>query len=152
MPYKELEKAYKKERDARVKERMRVILELYKNKKMTEITPIVERCYSSIMDWVHRWNKEGLNGLIPKFTGGPKPKITKDNWDKIINDIENKAMDINDVRIYVKKEYGVEYAYNGVWAILREKNKKGKRRVKYGKPYIQNNKRPKNAKAILKKT
>lgn len=55
-------------------------------------------------------------------------------------------MTIKEVTVYVKTTRGVECAYKTVWTILRKKKK-----VKYGKPYIQNSKRPENAEEILKK-
>ena len=151
LPQEELEHFYTKERDSRIKERLRTILKAYNGKKVIEIMPIVERCESTVRDWIRLWNEGGIENLSPKFTGGPKPKISKEIWDKIIAHTENKSMDITDVRIYIKKEHGVEYAYNGVWKHLRRRDRKGRRKTTYGKPYIVNNKRPKDAEDILKK-
>jgi len=55
-------------------------------------------------------------------------------------------MTISDVVDYVKTTRGVEYSYKRVWTILRKKKK-----VRYGKPYIQNQKRPDSAELDLKK-
>ena len=72
-------------------------------------------------------------------------KVSSD-WDKIIDEIENKGMTLRDVVVYIKNSRGVTYSYKTVWYILRKK-KKGK----YGKPYIKNIKRPDDAEDTLKK-
>ena len=55
-------------------------------------------------------------------------------------------MTIKDVAVYVKDTRGVHYAYKTVWEVLRKEKK-----VKYGKAYKMNSKRPPNAEEILKK-
>lgn len=87
-----------------------------------------------------------VEGLKPHNTGGPKPKVSPGEWDKIISEIKDKGMTISDVTAYVNKTRGVSYKYCGVWHNLRRK-----RHVKYGKPYKINDKRPNDAEAILKK-
>ena len=142
----ELEDKYKREKNSRIKERLLAILHLYEGKSIPEVSRIIKRSESSIKRWLKRWNKEGYNGLIPKLKGGPKPKLSDSEWDKILEEIEGKGMTLKDVRVYVKTTRGVEYSYTMVWYVLRKKKK-----VKYGKPYIQNSKRPENAEEILKK-
>jgi transposase len=56
-------------------------------------------------------------------------------------------MTLRDVVVYIKNSRGVTYSYKTVWYILRKKKK-----VKYGKPYIKNIKRPDDAEDNLKKT
>jgi len=55
-------------------------------------------------------------------------------------------MTIKDVAVYVKDTRGVHYAYKTVWEVLRKEKK-----VRYGKAYKMNAKRPPNAEEILKK-
>ena len=55
-------------------------------------------------------------------------------------------MDLKEVVVYVKKEYGVEYSYKEVWKNIRKILK-----VKYGKPYVLDKRKPENAEEILKK-
>jgi len=55
-------------------------------------------------------------------------------------------MDLKEVVVYVKNEYGVEYSYKGVWKNIRKIL-----RVKYGKPYVLDKRKPENAEEILKK-
>ena len=143
----ELERRYKMERNARLKERLHAILLLYEGRKTESVAGIIRRARSTIENWIGAWNRDGCDGLKPKFTGGPKPKLPADEWDRIVKEIENRGMDIRDVVVYVKESRGVHYAYKTVWKILRKE-----KRVRYGKPYKMNRKRPEDAEGILKKS
>ena len=144
----ELEAKYRREKDSRLKERLQAILLLYEGKKTEDVADIVRRARSTIENWIAAWNnsKHGSDGLIPNFTGGPKPKMDESEWDKIVSEIENKGMTIRDVAVYVKDTRGVNYAYKTVWKVLRKEKK-----VRYGKAYRMNTKRPPDAEEILKK-
>jgi len=128
-----------------VKERLLAILLLYDGKNIYEVAEILRKCERTIKEWLSRWNREGYEGLFPGKGRGRKPKLSEEEWDKILREIEGKGT-IKEVTVYVKTTRGVEYAYKTVWKILRKKKK-----VRYGKPYIQNSKRPDNAEEILKK-
>jgi transposase len=104
MSKQELEAKYKQEKNPRVKERLLAILLLYEGKKVSELPSIIKRSRTSIEDWIKRWNKQGYQGLIPHFTGGPKPKIS--DWDKVIDEIENKGMTFRCRSLYQKFKRG----------------------------------------------
>lgn len=142
----ELETTYKSEKDPRTKEKLLAILLLYGGAKVHDAAATVRRSRSTLELWIKNWNLNGVEGLKPHFSGGPKPKLPKTEWDKIVEEIENKAMTIKDVAIYVKDTRGVSYTYKAAWKILRKQ-----RHLRYGKPYKINGKRPQDAEAILKK-
>jgi len=146
MTKEELEERYRKEVSPRTKERLLAMLLLHDGKKVSEVSRIVRRSIRTIEDWISRWNRQGCNGLVPNFTGGPKSKIADSEWENVVKEIENKGMTIRDVVVYVKNTRRVEYAYKTVWRILRKEKK-----VRYGKPYKMNMKRPVDAEGILKK-
>ena len=146
MTKEELEERYRNEVSPRTKERLLAMLLLHDGKKVSEVSRIVRRSIRTIEDWISRWNRQGCNGLVPNFTGGPKSKIADSEWDNVVKEIENKGMTIRDVVVYVKNTRRVEYAYKTVWRILRKEKK-----VRYGKPYKMNMKRPVDAEGILKK-
>jgi putative transposase len=142
----ELEGRYKKEVDPRTKERLLAILLLHDGKKVSEVSRIVRRSVRTVENWISRWNVQGYDGLIPRFDGGPKPRMASGEWDKIVREIEGKGMTIRDVAVHVKDTRGVNYSYKTVWKILRKEKK-----VRYGKAYKMNAKRPPDAERILKK-
>lgn len=141
----ELEERYRKEASSRVKERLLAILLLYDGKKVYEVSSIVRRSVRTIEDWIGRWNKRGCDGLVPRLTGGPRPKLSDGEWDRIIEEIENKGMTIRDVKVYVKSTRGVEYAYKTARKILRKEKSEVRQALH------RNRKRPENAEEILKK-
>lgn len=142
----ELRGKYRSEKDTRVKERLLAILHLHEGKMVKEVSDMVERSARSIERWIKGWNEKGYEGLVPHFTGGPKPKLPDGEWDRIVKEIENRGMTLKDVQVYVKDTRGVSYGYKGVWEVLRRK-----RRVPYGKAYKMNRKRPDDAEEILKR-
>lgn len=142
----ELKGRYRGERNSRVKERLLAILHLHEGRTIGEVSKIVKRSYRSIERWLKGWNEDGYEGLTPRFTGGPKPKLDDGEWDRIVSEIENRGMTLKDVAVYVKDTRGVSYGYKGVWEVLRRK-----RRVPYGKAYKMNRKRPPNAEEVLKR-
>jgi transposase len=142
----DLETTYKTEKNPRTKEKLLAILLLYNGTKVHNAATTVRRGRSTLELWIKNWNLHSVEGLKPHFSGGPKPKLPKTEWDKIVEEIENKAMTIKDVAIYVKDTRGVNYTYKAAWKILRKQ-----RHLRYGKPYKIKGKRPQDADAILKK-
>lgn len=141
-----LEGRYRREKTLRMKERLQAILLLYEGKKTTDVASIVRRSRGTIENWISAWNERGVDGLVPNFTGGPKRRMVSNEWDKIVKEIEGKGMTLKDVEVYVKDTRGVHYAYKTVWKALRKE-----RKVRYGKAYKTNAKRPPDAEEVLKK-
>jgi transposase len=142
----ELNKLYKRETNLRIKERLLAIVHLYEGKNVYEVADILKRSNRTIKYWLSRWNEQGYNGLVPQNRNGKKPKMSLDEWDEVIKEIEDKGMTIKDVIKYVKDTRGIDFSYKHGWRILRVTKK-----VKYGKPYIRNEKRPADAENFLKK-
>ena len=146
IPVDELKDKYKKETNPRVKERLLALIHITEGQSAVYTSQAIKHSKRSITRWVKTYNEKGYEGLIPKFTGGPKPTLTANVWNEILAEIDNKGLTIKDVAVYIKNSRGVTYKYNTLWKILRKKH-----HVKYGKPYKVNKKRPNDAEAILKK-
>ncbi|CAD7771850.1 hypothetical protein AIOGIFDO_01118 [Candidatus Methanoperedenaceae archaeon GB37] len=121
----ELEEKYRKERNPRIKEKLLAILLLYDGKNIYEVGEIIRRSERAIKEWLKRWNRENYGGIMPETSKRVrKPRISSEEWykkDKILMEIEGKAMTLKEVTVYVKTTRGVEYAYKTVWATLRKK-------------------------------
>lgn len=146
VPKDEIETAYRNEKDPRVKERLLAMLHLYDGESVPDASRAVKRSIRSVKRWLKAWNAGGYEGLTPSFDGGPKPRMQRSEWDRIVEEVRGKNMTLRDVAVYVKTTRGVEYSYDMVWRVLRKEKK-----VRYGKPYAINVKRPENAEEILKK-
>jgi len=143
----ELQKHYHKENNPRIKERLLTILLLMEGSTLKQIAKIVQRNYSTVQEWYQKWNKGGYEGLIPNFHhAGGEPLLPTTEWEKIITEITDKGLTLDEAREYVKQTRHIEYSHAGIWYALRYRFK-----VPYGKPYIQNAKRPHDAEEQLKK-
>ena len=133
IPKKKLVKLYKKEKNPRVKERLQAIILLSEGRSTKEVAGILKRSIRSVERWIKSWNEGGYEKLIPKFTGGPKPMLSKDEWEKVLKEIEGKGYSIREVMVYVNTTRGVNYTYKGVWEVIRRKKKvkptRAKRRI-----------------------
>ena len=96
--------------------------------------------------WQERWNKDGYDGLIPRFGGGRPSKLREDQKNELIDLLkERDDWTTNEVRDLIKERFDVSYTLKQVRVILRSFG------FRYGKPYPHEHRRPKNAEDILKK-
>jgi putative transposase len=97
-------------------------------------------------EWLKRWNKEGLNGLIPKYDGGKPSKLSDEDYnklDEILEKIPNLTTDI--VSDLLKSRFGVEFSDRHISRILKKLN------YTYTKPFMIYSKMPDDAEDQLKK-
>jgi putative transposase len=97
--------------------------------------------------WQDRWNKEGYEGLKPKYGSGRPSKITsqqKSELKEILS--ERDDWTTKEVRKLIKDKFGVEFSEKHVRTILRNLG------LKFGKPYPKDYRRPSDAEKQLKKT
>jgi putative transposase len=97
-------------------------------------------------EWLKRWNKEGLNGLIPKYDGGKPSKLSEEDYkklDEILEKIPNLTTDI--VSDLLKSRFGVEFSDRHISRILKRLN------YTYTKPFMIYSKMPDDAEDTLKK-
>lgn len=97
--------------------------------------------------WQDRWNKEGYNGLKPRFAGG-KPSKLSDHQKEQLQEILKKRDDwtTEAVKRLVLREFGVEYSPKQIRIILKSFG------MKLAKPYPHDYRRPDDAEVRLKKT
>jgi len=143
---RELEDLYRSERELDLRERLQAILLLYDGMKVKEVARILRRPVRTVEGWVHKWNEDGVEGLRTKPHTGRKPLLPYNEWERVLKEIEGKGMTVRDVMVYVNTSRGVEYGYKTIWWVLRKKM-----RARYGKPYMQEERRPPDAEENLKK-
>ncbi len=83
-------------------------------------------------NWLKKYNKEGFNGLIPKYGGG-RPSLLTDKQLEELKDIitnSNKNYSVREVQQLISERYGVNYSYKQAWEVSRKKLN-----LNYGKPF-----------------
>jgi len=96
--------------------------------------------------WLESWNKSGYDGLIPHFSGGPKPKLDKASKEKLIDLLKEKeSWTLQEVQKLIMEKFQVDYSQMQVWRILKSLE------MHHAKPYLLDKRRPDNAEFILKK-
>ncbi|MFZ3167568.1 MAG: helix-turn-helix domain-containing protein [Candidatus Methanoperedens sp.] len=71
--------------------------------------------------WQDRWNKEGYEGLKPKFAGGKPSKLSDDQKEqlkKILNKRDDWTTD--EIKKLISDEFMVEYSLKQIRVILRK--------------------------------
>jgi putative transposase len=143
----ELNKMIKKEeKSVRVIERLYFIRFLYKGDRIKEACEKVEITEPTGYSWLKSWNEQGYDGLVPSFSGGPKPKLSNDEKIELRRLLEMKdAWTLREVRMLIRDKFRVDYSEMQVWRIMKSWN------MHHAKPYILDKRRPEDAEDILKK-
>jgi putative transposase len=144
----ELNKIIKKEeKSVRVLERLYFVKFIYKGDTIKEACQKVNISEPTGYSWLDSWNKQGYKGLVPNFSGGPKPKVGETEREELKRMLgEKDAWTLREVRELIKEKFNVEYSEMQVWRILTSWN------MHHAKPYILDKRRPDDAETILKKT
>jgi putative transposase len=139
-------KIKKEEKSVRVLERLYFIRFIYKGDSIKEACEKVAITEPTGYSWLDSWNKQGYTGLVPNFSGGPKPKLGEAEREELKRILGDKdAWTLREVRVLIKERFGVEYSEMQVWRILTSWN------MHHAKPYVLDKRRPDDAKIILKK-
>ena len=97
--------------------------------------------------WQERWNKEGYEGLKPKYGGGRPAQITNQQKSELKEILkERDDWTTKEVRKLINDKFEVEFSEKHVRTILRSLG------LKFGKPYPKDYRRPPDAEEQLKKT
>jgi len=119
------------EKSVRVLERLYFVRFIYKGDTIKEACEKVAVSEPTGYSWFDYWNKRGYEGLVPNFSGGPKPKLgdaERDNLKQMI--AEKDAWTLREVRELIKQKFDVEYSDLQVWRMLTSWN------MHHAKPYV----------------
>jgi transposase len=86
--------------------------------------------FKQIINWVHRFEESGIEGLKDKPKSGRIPKLTKENLTEISNVLKNNRPDEYGyntatwngpiLREFIGKQYGVEYKKAQIYNLLKK--------------------------------
>lgn len=112
--------------------RLYAVYQVSLGKKPQDLEDVYNASFKSIINWVHRFNNEGLSGLTDKPIPGRKPRLNETEKESIkrviVEDSPEKhgynsatwtgPMLIN----YIEKEYGISYKKAQIYKILEKMN------------------------------
>jgi len=141
-----LENRLKKEKDPKVRDRIRMMILLKEGYKQKEVAKIMRTTERTVYTWKKRYKEEGIEGLKTKEKPGRKRKLSDEDMERLKDLLKQKEYwTTRGVRNLIKIEFGIEYTLRHVARILRKLG------MKYQKPYVNDFRKPKNAEEILKK-
>ena len=116
----DLEKTIKeKEKELRILKRLYFIRFLYQGHVIEEASEKIGITVPTAYEWLKRWNKSGYDGLVPHFSGGPKPKLSEEEiktLEKLLKTKDNWKL--KEVSKLIKEQFGVEHSEMHVWRIM----------------------------------
>lgn len=85
---KKIAELIKKEKDARIKERLQAILWRLRNETYSEISRRLNRHIDTVREWVKNWNREGYEGLQDKPKSGRPTILNQEETNEIIEEVK----------------------------------------------------------------
>ena len=107
-----LDRVYRNERDARVRERILLIIRVSSDKQHIEsVAKELHRARSWAYKWHKRYRDEGMEGLRDRPRSGKPSAIPKEEMDKIKQELSdsNTGWDFRQVMDLIQKRTGVRY-------------------------------------------
>jgi len=119
-----LGKAYRNERDGRVKERILLVVRVSSDSQHIEsVVKELHRSRAWAYKWYKRYNDEGLDGLRDRPRSGKPSDISKEETDKIrkeLSDSNTGGWGIKQVMDLIQKETGVYYHNEHIRRLLHK--------------------------------
>ena len=107
-----LDRVHRNERDARVRERILLVIRISSDKQHIEsVAKELHRARSWAYKWHKRYGDEGLEGLRDRQRSGKPSAIPKEEMDKIKQELSNSntGWDFRQVMDLIQKRTGVKY-------------------------------------------
>lgn len=134
------------EKDVRVLNRLHFIQYLYSGFSIEDACGKVGVVKAVGYEWVRRWNRDGPDGLYPRFGGGRPPKLSAEQKESLVYLlVQRDDWTLEEIRDLISDGYGVDYNVSQVSRILHSLD------MNCGKPYPVDYRMPANASEILKK-
>lgn len=118
-----LDKTYRNEHDAHVKERLLLIIRISSDKQYIEaVASELHKSRAWAYKWYKRYNDEGLEGLRDKPRSGRPSFIDEEEIMKIRTELStsNTGWDTKEVMDLIKKKTGVKYHEDHIRRLLHQ--------------------------------
>ncbi len=135
------------EKDVKVLQRLYFIKYRYEGVTVEDAAKRVEISKPVAYIWQYRWNKEGYEGLKPKFAGGKPSKLSDVQKEQLKENLKKRDYwTTEEIEKLISEKFLVEYSLKQIRIILKKFG------MKLAKPFPHDYRRPDDAEEILKKT
>lgn len=122
---KELRGYAKRETDARLRIRLQVIILAQQGYTVPQIVEALGVSRRPLQEYVRRYNRDGLAGLIDRRQGGNHRHLSDAEEQQIMEYVDRTAEDPRggirrgeDLRRWIEQQFGVLYSLNGIYRLL----------------------------------
>jgi len=117
---KTLEVLYRRERNAKQRDRYRVVLLALKGKTAPEIRHRVDRSRSFVQTWVYAYRDHGIVGIAVKKQTGQPTKLPRDQEPAFLERLaqSDRPLRGRDIAAILQESFGVTYTIQGAYDLL----------------------------------
>lgn len=135
----------KSKEEYKVALRLQMVYLIHQGKSSREVADIYQVSFKNVLNWVHRFEREGIEGLIDKEGRGRKASLNAKEMDQIKNMIlermpiefgySSKRWTGPLLLKWINREYGTAYTATGIYKLLDKIGVK----FQSGKGYVLSN-------------
>ena len=97
-------------RDERILRSLRFVQSRYRGNSVAESAQNIGISRKTGYNIQSAWNCGGLEAIAPRFSDGPKPRLSEDQMGEIENHLSSHRMDASMLRKYILDVYGEEFS------------------------------------------
>lgn len=113
------------EKELKVLERLKFINYRYQGKSVDEAVALIGVTKRVGYIWQDRWNKEGIEGLKPRYKGGKQSKISSEQLEELKKYlIKNNITNTKEIKQIIEDEYQVNFSEKHVRTLIHKMNLK----------------------------
>lgn len=143
---KRLNEAIEEARDVKWYIRLKIIALSATKQAVKELSEMFNLCEATIRNYIHDYNKGGLEQLAPDKSTGRPPKIahwTKEQWDEVLEQTPNQYKKLNTqsrqwtlerLQQYVKEYHGIVVCLSSIHNSLMKGRRTGRSKLRVGSP------------------
>lgn len=120
---KELEKLYRNEKNANVKQRLLMCIHRKEKKSYGKIRDILKTPKTVVHRYVQRFAREGIKGLHRKpGSGGHNRHLTKIQEKQLQEKLKKEPMTAKEALVYINEKFGKRYHPNSISRLMKRLN------------------------------
>ena len=144
---KRLNEAIEEAKDVKWYIRLKIVALSATKQTVDELSQMFNLCEATIRNYIHDYNKGGLDKLAPAKSTGRPPKIgkwTKQQWDEVLEQTPNQYEKLNTkshqwtlkhLQRYVKEYHGIDVCLSSVYNSFRKTGRgTGRSKLRVGSP------------------